>query len=85
MDSSVVLHNRHAEQAGEHERFFTALVVSINGSTEAQAVNYGHVPPYLLRGGAVATPVSDTAFHSASPPCPTSRPPSAASPTRLSS
>ncbi|MGW2277837.1 PP2C family protein-serine/threonine phosphatase [Streptomyces sp. NPDC001770] len=60
MDSSVALHNRYALQAGEQERFVTALVISIDGGTEARAVNCGNIPPYLLKDGTVSAPVLDT-------------------------
>ncbi|OLO25847.1 serine/threonine protein phosphatase [Streptomyces sp. MNU77] len=61
LDSSVVLHNRYAERAGEDERFVTALVVAVDGDgAEARAVNCGHVPPYLLRDGAVSAPMLDS-------------------------
>ncbi|MFE7447174.1 PP2C family protein-serine/threonine phosphatase [Streptomyces chartreusis] len=49
LDAAVVRHNSYAELAGDDERFVTALVVSIDrGTEEAQAINCGHVLPYVL-------------------------------------
>ncbi|WP_229858742.1 PP2C family protein-serine/threonine phosphatase [Streptomyces poonensis] len=60
MDSSVVLHNQYAERTGQDERFVTALVVAVDDGGGAEAVNCGHVPPYLLHDGAVTTPVLES-------------------------
>ncbi len=54
LEQAVVRHNAFAQQTGEPERFVTALVLGIDASTETQAVNCGHPPPYLLRAGPVA-------------------------------
>ncbi|MFH8616900.1 PP2C family protein-serine/threonine phosphatase [Streptomyces sp. NPDC017979] len=56
LDASVTWHNVRAERAGDDERFVTALVVDIGPRGDARAVNCGHVPPYLLHGGAVTEP-----------------------------
>lgn len=48
LEASVVRDNAYARQSGEPERFVTALVLCVDGSEEAQAVNCGHLAPYLL-------------------------------------
>ncbi|GAA1848010.1 PP2C family protein-serine/threonine phosphatase [Actinomadura bangladeshensis] len=48
LESSVLHHNAFAAQAGEAERFVTALVLDIGSDTKIQAIDCGHVPPYLL-------------------------------------
>ncbi|MDJ1134302.1 PP2C family protein-serine/threonine phosphatase [Streptomyces iconiensis] len=48
LETSVVRDNAYAHQAGEPERFVTALILCINGPESAQAVNCGHLAPYLL-------------------------------------
>ncbi|MFH8737687.1 PP2C family protein-serine/threonine phosphatase [Streptomyces sp. NPDC017964] len=53
LEQAVVRHNAFAQQTGEPERFVTALILGIDTSTETQAVNCGHPPPYLLKGGPV--------------------------------
>ncbi|MFG2818554.1 PP2C family protein-serine/threonine phosphatase [Kitasatospora sp. NPDC048365] len=50
LEDAVVRHNEFAEQSGEPTRFVTALVLSIDGEPEVQAVNCGHLPPYVLDG-----------------------------------
>ncbi|MFI1400433.1 PP2C family protein-serine/threonine phosphatase [Streptomyces sp. NPDC020681] len=50
LEVSVLRHNSFAAQAGGRERFVTALVFSIGSGSEAQAINCGHVEPYLLHG-----------------------------------
>ncbi|MEU2265498.1 PP2C family protein-serine/threonine phosphatase [Streptomyces olindensis] len=60
LDAAVVRHNSHAEQAGDDERFVTALVVGVDAGPEAQLVNCGHVPPRLVRDGVVSTPPLDS-------------------------
>ncbi|MER6104971.1 PP2C family protein-serine/threonine phosphatase [Streptomyces sp. NPDC001832] len=55
LDASVVRHNSYAEQAGEDERFVTALIIGVDTSAEAQAINCGHVPPQLLHAGTLTT------------------------------
>ncbi|MCX4430155.1 PP2C family protein-serine/threonine phosphatase [Streptomyces mirabilis] len=56
LEKAVVRHNAFAQQTGEPERFVTALILGIDASTDTQAVNCGHPPPYLLNAGLV-TPV----------------------------
>lgn len=48
LENTVLRHNSFAAQAGEAERFVTALVLGIGSETKVQAINCGHVPPYLL-------------------------------------
>ncbi|WP_329111873.1 PP2C family protein-serine/threonine phosphatase [Streptomyces sp. NBC_01353] len=60
LEQAVVRHNAFAQQAGEPERFVTALVLGIDTSAETQAVNCGHLPPYLLKAAPVApVPLGD--------------------------
>ncbi|WP_433225551.1 PP2C family protein-serine/threonine phosphatase [Microtetraspora malaysiensis] len=59
LEQAVVRHNEFAAETGEPERFVTALLLDIDGALQVQAVNCGHIPPYLLRAGnaaAVALP-----------------------------
>ncbi|MGY1438989.1 PP2C family protein-serine/threonine phosphatase [Streptomyces reniochalinae] len=51
LEMSVVRHNAYARHSGEPERFVTALVVCVDpvGQGTAQAVNCGHLPPFLVR------------------------------------
>ncbi|MCX4767646.1 serine/threonine-protein phosphatase [Streptomyces sp. NBC_01275] len=48
LEEAVLRHNSFAAQAGERERFVTALVLGIGDGPEAQAINCGHVAPLLL-------------------------------------
>lgn len=48
LESSVQHHNSFAAQAGDADRFVTALVLDIGPDTKIQAIDCGHVPPYLL-------------------------------------
>lgn len=48
LENSVRRHNSFAAQAGEEQRFVTALILDIGSGTKAQAINCGHIPPYLL-------------------------------------
>ncbi|WP_084703855.1 PP2C family protein-serine/threonine phosphatase [Phaeacidiphilus oryzae] len=65
LEEAVVRHNALAAQSGQPERFVTALVLSIDGDGRAggqdggqtQAINCGHLPPYLIRPGSGAEPV----------------------------
>ncbi|WP_433373748.1 PP2C family protein-serine/threonine phosphatase [Streptosporangium sp. CA-115845] len=50
LENAVLRHNAFAKQAGEPERFVTALVLSVDSGYQAQAVNCGHVPLYILSG-----------------------------------
>ncbi|NBM17207.1 PP2C family protein-serine/threonine phosphatase [Streptomyces sp. GC420] len=51
LEQAVLWHNSFAAQVGDRERFVTALVLGVGPGSEAQAVNCGHVPPYLLHDG----------------------------------
>ncbi|GAA5611262.1 hypothetical protein Spla01_02409 [Streptomyces platensis] len=53
LEQAVVRHNAFARQTGEPERFVTALIVGVDDSTETQAVNCGHPPPYMVNAGRV--------------------------------
>jgi serine phosphatase RsbU (regulator of sigma subunit) len=55
LETAVGLHNAFAAQAGEPERFVTALILGVDGSEATQAVSCGHLPLYLLDGGPVTT------------------------------
>ncbi|MFG1943850.1 PP2C family protein-serine/threonine phosphatase [Nonomuraea sp. NPDC048826] len=50
LETAVVRHNEAARRTGEPERFVTALVLHIDARPEAEAVNCGHIPPYLIAG-----------------------------------
>ncbi|NEB02858.1 PP2C family protein-serine/threonine phosphatase [Streptomyces sp. SID13726] len=60
LDAAVVRHNSYATHTGDDERFVTALVVGVDAETEVQAVNCGHVLPYVLYDGEVSVPDLDT-------------------------
>ncbi|GAA4321267.1 PP2C family protein-serine/threonine phosphatase [Actinomadura luteofluorescens] len=47
LENSVLRHNSFVAQTGEEQRFVTALVLGITQTT-AQAINCGHIPPYIL-------------------------------------
>lgn len=51
LEMSVVRHNAYARRSGEPERFVTALVLSVDPLDQeaAEAVNCGHLAPYLVR------------------------------------
>ncbi|MGP3973630.1 PP2C family protein-serine/threonine phosphatase [Streptomyces sp. 8N114] len=53
LEKSVVRHNAYARHSGEPERFVTALVLSVDPLDRGtgQAVNCGHLPPFLVRDG----------------------------------
>ncbi|MFI5645214.1 PP2C family protein-serine/threonine phosphatase [Kitasatospora sp. NPDC051705] len=55
LEAAVQRHNAYAAQAGESERFVTATVLGLERGPEVQAVNCGHLAPYLLRRGRVET------------------------------
>lgn len=55
LETAVGLHNAFAAQTGEPERFVTALILGVDGSEATQALSCGHLPLYLLDGGAVTT------------------------------
>ncbi|MEU9839044.1 PP2C family protein-serine/threonine phosphatase [Actinomadura sp. NPDC048032] len=48
LENSVLRHNSFVAQTGEEQRFVTALILDIGSETTAQAINCGHIPPYLL-------------------------------------
>ncbi|MEV6617021.1 PP2C family protein-serine/threonine phosphatase [Streptomyces sp. NPDC051051] len=50
LEDAVLRHNSFAAQAGESERFVTALVLGVGADTEVQAINCGHVAPLMLHG-----------------------------------
>ncbi|MFD8756495.1 PP2C family protein-serine/threonine phosphatase [Kitasatospora sp. NPDC059577] len=56
LEAAVERHNAYAVQSGEQERFVTATVLGLHGpggrevGARVQAVNCGHLAPYLLRG-----------------------------------
>jgi hypothetical protein len=51
LETSVVRHNTYAGHSGESERFVTALILSVDPAERGtvQAVNCGHLPPFLVR------------------------------------
>ncbi|MFF9348872.1 PP2C family protein-serine/threonine phosphatase [Streptomyces sp. NPDC014734] len=51
MEDAVARHNAFTAQAGETERFVTALVLGVDGEDQVRAVNCGHLSPRLLHGG----------------------------------
>jgi serine phosphatase RsbU (regulator of sigma subunit) len=51
LESAVVGHNAYARHIGESERFVTALVLHIGQGQGVQAVNCGHIEPYLIYDG----------------------------------
>ncbi|MFI7056173.1 PP2C family protein-serine/threonine phosphatase [Streptosporangium canum] len=53
LESAVVRHNVFAVHTGEPERFVTALVLDISPEGKVEAVNCGHIAPYLIHDGRV--------------------------------
>ncbi len=53
MESAVARHNLFATRTGEPERLVTALVLGIGRQLEVEAVNCGHIAPYVLHDGDV--------------------------------
>ncbi|TDD10871.1 serine/threonine-protein phosphatase [Nonomuraea deserti] len=51
LEKSVVRQNTFATQTGERERFVTALVLDFGRDAEVEAINCGHLAPYVIRGG----------------------------------
>ncbi|TDE42059.1 serine/threonine-protein phosphatase [Nonomuraea mesophila] len=51
LEKSVVRQNTFATQTGERERFVTALVLDVGRDREVEAINCGHLAPYVIRGG----------------------------------
>ncbi|WP_200308152.1 PP2C family protein-serine/threonine phosphatase [Streptomyces adelaidensis] len=61
LDAAVVRHNSYAEHTGDDERFVTALVIGVDtGTDEVQAVNCGHVLPYVMHEGTVTVAELDS-------------------------
>ncbi|WP_380281640.1 SpoIIE family protein phosphatase [Kitasatospora purpeofusca] len=59
LEAAVTRHNAYAAQSGEAERFVTATVFCLDRTAAVQAVNCGHLAPYLLTGGnAQAVPLT---------------------------
>ncbi|MFE6868968.1 SpoIIE family protein phosphatase [Kitasatospora sp. NPDC057692] len=52
LEAAVTRHNAYAAQSGEAERFVTATVFCLDRTAAVQAVNCGHLAPYLLADGA---------------------------------
>lgn len=50
LENAVTRHNAYAAQSGEAERFVTATVFCVDRGIGVQAVNCGHLAPYLLVG-----------------------------------
>lgn len=48
LENSVRRHNTFVAQTGEEQRFVTAFVLGVGPETTVQAINCGHIPPYLL-------------------------------------
>jgi len=51
LESAVVRHNTYTRHTDEPERFVTALVLHIGQGQGVQAVNCGHIEPYLIYDG----------------------------------
>ncbi|MEW9551730.1 PP2C family protein-serine/threonine phosphatase [Nonomuraea sp. NPDC050783] len=51
MESAVARHNMGATRSGEPERLVTALVLDIDRDPEVEAVNCGHLTPYVIHDG----------------------------------
>ncbi|TMR25061.1 serine/threonine-protein phosphatase [Nonomuraea turkmeniaca] len=51
MESAVARQNAFATQTGEPERMVTALVLDIGPALEVEAVNCGHIAPYVIHDG----------------------------------
>lgn len=51
VEDAVVRHNAFSAETGEAERFVTALLLGFDGGDRVQAVNCGHLPPWLLHDG----------------------------------
>ncbi|WP_432150081.1 PP2C family protein-serine/threonine phosphatase [Streptomyces sp. bgisy029] len=61
LEAAVLRHNGFSAQTGEAERFVTALVLGFDEEDDVQAVNCGHLPPWLLyEGHASAVPLERT-------------------------
>ncbi|MEU6728991.1 PP2C family protein-serine/threonine phosphatase [Nonomuraea wenchangensis] len=51
MESAVTRHNLGAGRGGEPERLVTALVLDIRRGPVVEAVNCGHIAPYIIHDG----------------------------------
>ncbi|MFI7133087.1 PP2C family protein-serine/threonine phosphatase [Nonomuraea sp. NPDC050153] len=51
MENAVVRQNTFAATTGEPERLVTALVLDIGRRLEVEAVDCGHIAPYMIHGG----------------------------------
>ncbi|MCF6474289.1 serine/threonine-protein phosphatase [Nonomuraea sp. MG754425] len=51
LETAVVRQNAFASHTGEPERLVTALVLDIGRSPVVEAVNCGHIAPFLIRDG----------------------------------
>ncbi|MCK2216533.1 serine/threonine-protein phosphatase [Actinomadura sp. ATCC 31491] len=51
MESAVARHNMGAGRSGEPERLVTALVLDIGRGPVVEAVNCGHIAPYVVHNG----------------------------------
>ncbi|HEX4811223.1 MAG TPA: PP2C family protein-serine/threonine phosphatase [Nonomuraea sp.] len=51
LESAVVRHNSFATRTGESERLVTALVLGVGREPGAEAVNCGHIAPYVIHDG----------------------------------
>ncbi|GAA2207909.1 PP2C family serine/threonine-protein phosphatase [Nonomuraea monospora] len=51
LENSVVRQNAFATQTGEPERLVTALVLDIGRSSVVEAVNCGHIAPFVIHDG----------------------------------
>ncbi|MEV0935836.1 PP2C family protein-serine/threonine phosphatase [Streptomyces phaeochromogenes] len=61
LDAAVVRHNSYAEHTGDDERFVTALIIGIEtGIEDAQAINCGHIAPYVMHEGTITSPSLDS-------------------------
>ncbi|MFD5586678.1 PP2C family protein-serine/threonine phosphatase [Streptomyces sp. NPDC127063] len=60
LEAAVERHNAFAAQTGEPERFVTALLLGIDDSAATQALNCGHLPPYLMDTGPVTLVIAPT-------------------------
>lgn len=56
LETAVIRHNEVARRTGEPERFVTALVLHIDDRPDVEAVNCGHIPPYLIAHSRVWQP-----------------------------
>jgi hypothetical protein len=48
LEQAVMRQNLYAVEAGEPQRFVTALILGVDDGPEVQAINCGHLPPYVV-------------------------------------